>query len=48
VAVVPDDRADDAAAILAARHAGARRIGMVTDRAGRIEVPSLGLTYPTR
>jgi phosphoribosylformylglycinamidine cyclo-ligase len=48
VAVVPDDRADDAAAILAARHAGARRIGTVTDRAGRVEVPSLGLTYPTR
>jgi phosphoribosylformylglycinamidine cyclo-ligase len=48
VAVVPEDRADDAAAILAARHAGARRIGTVTDRTGRVEVPSLGLTYPTR
>jgi phosphoribosylformylglycinamidine cyclo-ligase len=37
VAVVPDARADDAAALLATRHPGAARIGTVTDRAGRIE-----------
>jgi phosphoribosylformylglycinamidine cyclo-ligase len=37
VAVVPDGRADDAVALLAARHPGAARIGTVTDRAGRIE-----------
>ena len=48
VAVVPDDRADEAAAILGARHPGARRIGTATDRAGRVELPSLGLAYPAR
>jgi phosphoribosylformylglycinamidine cyclo-ligase len=39
VAVVPDDQAGDAAALLAARHPGSARIGTVTDRAGRIERP---------
>jgi phosphoribosylformylglycinamidine cyclo-ligase len=34
-AVVPDAVADEAAALLAAHHPGARRIGTVTDRAGR-------------
>jgi phosphoribosylformylglycinamidine cyclo-ligase len=48
VAIVPDAQADEAAAILAARHPGARRIGTATDRTGRVEAPSLGLTYPTR
>jgi phosphoribosylformylglycinamidine cyclo-ligase len=48
VAVVPDADADEASAILAARHPGARRIGTATDRAGRVELPSLGLTYPAR
>jgi phosphoribosylformylglycinamidine cyclo-ligase len=48
VAIVPDAQADEAAAILAARHPGAKRIGTATDRAGRVEVPSLGLAYPTR
>ncbi|MEA2294090.1 MAG: phosphoribosylformylglycinamidine cyclo-ligase [Solirubrobacteraceae bacterium] len=43
VAVVPDEHADVAVAILGARHPGTARIGMVTDRAGRVELPSLGL-----
>jgi phosphoribosylformylglycinamidine cyclo-ligase len=37
VAVVPAAQADDAVALLAARHPGSARIGTVTDRAGRIE-----------
>jgi len=45
VAVVPEDRADEAAARLAARHPGTRRIGTVTDAAGTVEVPGLGLRY---
>jgi phosphoribosylformylglycinamidine cyclo-ligase len=48
VAVVPEPHADEAASILAARHPGTRRIGTATDRTGRVEVPSLGLSYPTR
>jgi phosphoribosylformylglycinamidine cyclo-ligase len=48
IAVVPEADADDASAILAAHHPGARRIGKVTDQAGTITVPSLGLRYPTR
>jgi phosphoribosylformylglycinamidine cyclo-ligase len=48
VAVVPEAQADDAAAILAAHHPGARRIGTVTDEAGTVTVPSLGLRYPSR
>jgi phosphoribosylformylglycinamidine cyclo-ligase len=39
VAVVPAEQADDAAALLAARHPASARIGTVTDRAGRIERP---------
>ena len=39
VATVPEDRAQEAADILAARHPGARRIGTVTDRAGRDDRP---------
>src|SRR4051812_37611934 len=38
VAVVPDDRADEAAAILGAHHRGAARIGTVTGEAGRVSV----------
>src|SRR3954453_3367033 len=38
VAVVPDDRADEAAAILGAHHPGAARIGTVTGAAGRVSV----------
>jgi phosphoribosylformylglycinamidine cyclo-ligase len=48
VAVVPDDQAEAAAAILAAHHEGARRIGTVTDEAGTVTVPGLGLRYPSR
>ena len=47
VAIVPDARADDAAAILAAHHPGARRIGTTTDT-GTVTVPSLDLTFPLR
>ena len=36
-AIVPESTADAAAALLADHHAGARRIGTVTDRAGRID-----------
>ena len=39
VAVVPADRADEAVALLAARHPGSARIGTVTDRAGRVQRP---------
>ena len=45
VSVVPEDRADEAAALLAARHPGTRRIGTVTDLPGTVEVPRLGLRY---
>jgi phosphoribosylformylglycinamidine cyclo-ligase len=48
VAIVPEAHADEAAAILAADHPGARRIGTTTDRAGTVEVPSLNLRYPIR
>ena len=43
-AVVPPSTADAAAALLAAHHPGARRIGTVTDRAGVVELPALGLS----
>jgi len=42
-AVVPHATADAATALLAAHHPGARRIGAVTDRAGVVELPALGL-----
>jgi phosphoribosylformylglycinamidine cyclo-ligase len=38
VAIVPDDRADEAAGILGAHHPGAARIGPVTGEAGRVTV----------
>ena len=38
-AVVPEAHADEAAAVLAARHPGARRIGTATDRAGVVTAP---------
>jgi phosphoribosylformylglycinamidine cyclo-ligase len=38
VVIVPEDRADDAAAILGAHHPGAARIGAVTGEAGRVSV----------
>jgi phosphoribosylformylglycinamidine cyclo-ligase len=43
-AVVPASTADAAAALLADHHPGARRIGTVTDRAGVVELPALGLS----
>ena len=39
VATVPEDRAQEAADVLAARHPGARRIGTVSDRAGVASAP---------
>ncbi len=41
VAVVPSQRADEAADVLAVRHPGAARIGTVTDRTGAITVGEL-------
>jgi phosphoribosylformylglycinamidine cyclo-ligase len=42
--VVPPSTADAAASLLASHHPGARRIGTVTDRAGVVELPALGLS----
>jgi phosphoribosylformylglycinamidine cyclo-ligase len=42
-AVVPEAAADAAAALLGAHHPGTRRIGTVTDRAGRVQVPARGV-----
>jgi phosphoribosylformylglycinamidine cyclo-ligase len=47
VAVVPEADAEAAAAILAARHPGARRIGTTTD-AGTATLPGRGLSFPLR
>jgi len=41
--LLPAQRADDALALLAARHPGAARIGEVSDRAGIVEVEGLEL-----
>jgi phosphoribosylformylglycinamidine cyclo-ligase len=41
VAIVPEEAADAAATLLARHHPGARRIGRVTDAAGRLELPDL-------
>jgi phosphoribosylformylglycinamidine cyclo-ligase len=38
VAIVPDEHAGEAAAVLGAHHPGAARIGTVTDTAGRVSV----------
>jgi phosphoribosylformylglycinamidine cyclo-ligase len=43
VAIVPADAADAAIALLGARHPGTARVGRVTDRAGRVALPALGL-----
>ena len=48
VAIVPEADADATAAILAARHPGARRIGTVTDQPGTVTVPPLDLSFPLR
>jgi phosphoribosylformylglycinamidine cyclo-ligase len=45
VAVVPEARADEAVERLAGRHPGTARIGTLTDAAGTVEVPGLGLRY---
>jgi phosphoribosylformylglycinamidine cyclo-ligase len=38
VAIVPDERADEAAALLAGRHPGTARIGTMTADGGRVTV----------
>jgi phosphoribosylformylglycinamidine cyclo-ligase len=43
-AVVPGAMADTAIAVLESHHPGTRRIGTVTDRPGRIDVPGAGVT----
>jgi phosphoribosylformylglycinamidine cyclo-ligase len=43
-AVVPEGMADTAIAVLESHHPGTRRIGTVTGRGGRIEVPAAGVT----
>jgi phosphoribosylformylglycinamidine cyclo-ligase len=43
VAVVPAAEADAAVALLAAHHPGTRRIGSVSDAAGRVTVPARGI-----
>jgi phosphoribosylformylglycinamidine cyclo-ligase len=42
--MVDAERAYDAAALLESRHSGATVIGSVTDRAGVVEIPALGIT----
>jgi phosphoribosylformylglycinamidine cyclo-ligase len=42
-AVVPEAAADEAVAVLGARHPGTARIGTVTDAPGAVGVPSLGV-----
>jgi phosphoribosylformylglycinamidine cyclo-ligase len=42
-AIVPESTADAAAALLAAHHPGARRIGTVGDRGGHVTVPGAGV-----
>jgi phosphoribosylformylglycinamidine cyclo-ligase len=42
-AIVPEAAATDAADVLAAHHPGTRRIGTVSDRAGRVELPGITL-----
>ena len=45
-AVVPAAAAEDAVAVLAERHPGTRRIGTVTDRAGRVQAPGYTSSSP--
>jgi phosphoribosylformylglycinamidine cyclo-ligase len=42
-AVVPEGMVETAVAVLESHHPGTRRIGTVTDRPGRIDVPSVGV-----
>jgi phosphoribosylformylglycinamidine cyclo-ligase len=48
VAVVPEERAADAVALLAAHHRGAAVIGTVTDRAGVVTAPGVELRRARR
>jgi phosphoribosylformylglycinamidine cyclo-ligase len=41
VALVPEDRVEDAVALLSARHPGSARIGTVTGEGGRVVAPGL-------
>jgi phosphoribosylformylglycinamidine cyclo-ligase len=43
VAIVPDERADDAAAILGAHHPGAARMGTASADGGRVTVAGVEL-----
>lgn len=43
VAVVPEDRADDAVGLMLDHHPGTARIGTVTEEGGVVRVPSLGV-----
>jgi phosphoribosylformylglycinamidine cyclo-ligase len=43
VAIVPPDRAGDAVELLGAHHPGTAVIGQVTDSAGRVALPALGI-----
>jgi phosphoribosylformylglycinamidine cyclo-ligase len=43
VAMVPADVADAAVDLLGSFHPGTARIGSVTDRAGRVALPALGI-----
>jgi phosphoribosylformylglycinamidine cyclo-ligase len=43
VAVVPAEQAEAATALLAKHHPGTRRIGTVTDAAGKVAVPARGI-----
>ncbi|HEV2768683.1 MAG TPA: phosphoribosylformylglycinamidine cyclo-ligase [Solirubrobacteraceae bacterium] len=47
-AIVPPAHAEQATAMLAAHHPGARPVGEVTDRAGTVELPGRGLTLSGR
>lgn len=46
VAMVPDEHAAAAAALLGAHHPGSRRIGSATDTPGHVVVPTIGVTLP--
>ena len=41
--IVADSDADDAVSLLAEHHPGTAVIGVVTDRAGRVQMPGLGI-----
>ena len=45
VVAVPEDRVEDAVALLAEKHPGSARIGTVTDAGGSVSVVPHGLRY---